>query len=125
MTLQTFFTDECWQNCTEKERRSIETLKNLLCEHVMILEYALCVHASKYPQINEIFHNSLVETFVVYRRNIESRFCDNGRVKSILPHGASIHLTTITSLVSSLSVVNTANNNSATTLIPPPDLANG
>lgn len=55
----------------------------------MILEYALYVHASKHSQINDAFHNSLVEVFESYRHNIEERF---GKVKSVLPPGTSIHL---------------------------------
>lgn len=58
----------------------------------MILEYALYIHASKHTQINANFHNLLVETFEVYRKNIEDRF---GKAKSILPNGTSIYLNSI------------------------------
>lgn len=67
-------------------------LKNLLRQHVAIVEFALYVHASKQSQVNDAFHNMLVQAFVTYRTSVESRF---GRVQSILPNGASIYLNSI------------------------------
>lgn len=85
----------------------------------MILEYALYVHASKHSQINDAFHNSLVELFEGYRCNIEERF---GKVKSVLPLGASIHLeafvpnnSVITGSALNLTLTN-VNNNSTVVL---------
>lgn len=69
----------------------------------MILEYALYIHASKHTQVNATFHNSLVQTFEIYRQSIEERF---GSAKSILPRGASIYLDAEPSLASHSSEFN-------------------
>uniref|UniRef100_A0A915E000 Uncharacterized protein n=1 Tax=Ditylenchus dipsaci TaxID=166011 RepID=A0A915E000_9BILA len=87
--IHTFFTEECWKQCSVAERESINLLKALLREHVTILEYALYVHASKQSPGNENFHNSLVQIFSGYRRSIEDRF---GKAPSTLPPGATIYL---------------------------------
>ncbi|KAI1724791.1 dock homology region 2 domain-containing protein [Ditylenchus destructor] len=85
---QTFFTKECDQQCTESEKKSIHLLKNVLLEHVAIVEYALYVYTNKSPQGNETFHNLLLQSFNAYKQNIEEQ--SKQKAPSILPPGANI-----------------------------------
>ena len=86
---QSFFTDEVQSEATASEAKAISKLRRLLLHHVAILEFCLCVHASKPNLVNESLHSALVDLFLDYRKNIESRF---GPAPSMIVAGASIHL---------------------------------